>query len=142
MANIKKKVFRFLSTERWNDSAIFFIRLFAGIMMLTHGIAKIQNYNMLYESFPDPVGLGSKASLILITLTEVAGSLCLIAGFLVRPAALVLAFGMFAASFLSFPGSSFSEHELAFLFMGIFIMLFISGGAKYSLDRMLFRVKG
>lgn len=141
MNTTKRRVFKFLSTERWNDSAIFFLRLFAGILMLTHGIAKIQNYNMLFDSFPDPIGLGSKASLIMIILTEVVGSVFIIVGFLVRPAALALAFGMFTASFLTIPGSSFSDHELSFLYMGIFIMLFISGGAKYSLDRFLFKVR-
>ena len=33
----RKRIYKFLSTERWNDSAIFFMRIFAGVLMLIHG---------------------------------------------------------------------------------------------------------
>lgn len=136
-----KKMFRFLSSGRWNDSALFFLRLFVGVMMFTHGLAKIQNFNELAGSFPDPIGWGSTTSFVLIMLAETIGSLCIVAGFLLKPAALVLAFGMFTASFLAFPGASLSAHELPFIYMGIYIFLFICGGGKYALDRLVFRVK-
>lgn len=141
MNKTKHRIYKFLSTERWYDSTVFFLRLFVGVMMLIHGIAKIQNYNFLFDSFPDPIGIGSKASLILITGAEVLGSLFLIAGFLVRPAALVLAFGMFVATFLASPGNTFTQNELSFVYMGIYIAIFISGGGRYSLDRLFFRAK-
>lgn len=141
MTNFKQKLFGFLSTDRWYDSMIFFLRLFAGIMMLTHGIAKINNYEMLYTTFPDPIGWGSKLSLISITLIETLGATCLIVGLFVRPAALVLAIGMVFATFMSSPDASIAQNELAFIYMGIFIALFIGGGAKYSLDSALFRIK-
>lgn len=141
MNKYKRRLYKLLSTERWNDSAIFFLRLFVGVMMLTHGVAKIQNYNMLFDSFPDPIGWGSRASLMLIISAEVLGSILLIVGLFVRPAALFLALGMFFATFLTFPDKAFAESELSFIYMGIYIMLLISGGAKYSLDRFWFRVR-
>ena len=137
----KRKIFKALSTERWSDSSIFFLRLFVGVMMLVHGIQKINNYEMLHTTFPDPIGWGSQTSLLLITAIETIGSICLIVGFLVRPAALALAIGMFVATFLSAPGESFAQHELSFVYMGIYIALIISGGMRYSLDRMVFRVR-
>lgn len=136
-----RKTFKFLETSRWMDSAVFFLRLFTGIMMFTHGLAKIENYNMLADTFPDPIGWGSRFSFTMIMLAETLGSLCLVAGFLVRPAALVLAFGMFTASFLAYPGSTLATHELSFVYMGIYITLFISGGGKYALDKLIFRTK-
>lgn len=141
MKKTTRKLFTFLNTGRWTDSALFFLRLFVGVMMFTHGLAKIQNFNALADSFPDPIGWGSRASFTLIMLAETLGSLCIVSGFLLKPAALVLAFGMFTASFLAYPGSSFAAHELSFIYMGIYITLAISGGGKYSLDKLVFRTK-
>lgn len=134
--NTKNRIYKFLSTERWNDSAIFFLRIFAGILILSHGIEKINNYEMLFTTFPDILGMGSSTSLLLITGVEVIGSLLLIVGLLVRPAALVLAISMLVAIFASPEGS----REMPLLYMGIFVGLLISGGMRYSLDRVFFKV--
>jgi len=48
---------------------------------------------------------------------------------------------MFVASFLAVPGEPFAAHELSFVYMGIYVMLVISGGMRYSLDRVFFRVQ-
>ena len=102
---------------------------------------KINNYEMLFTTFPDPLGIGSEASLVLIIGAETICSLLLIVGLFVRPAALILAVGMFVASFLAVPGEPFAAHELSFVYMGIYVMLVISGGMRYSLDRVFFRVQ-
>lgn len=104
--------------------------------MLSHGIEKINNYEMLFTTFPDILGMGSSTSLLLITGVEVIGSLLLIVGLLVRPAALVLAISMLVAIFASPEGS----REMPLLYMGIFVGLLISGGMRYSLDRVFFKV--
>ena len=127
-----------LSSDRWFDSAIFFMRIFIGAMMLTHGIGKLQNYNAIVNSFPDPLGIGSAVSFTLITLTEVGCSVLLIMGLLTRLATLPLIFGMFVATFIAFPEKSFAEGELSFVYMGIYIMLLISGGGQYALDALFF----
>lgn len=139
--SIKNRIYKFLSTERWSDSAVFFMRIFVGILMLIHGISKINNYEMLFPSFPDPLGIGSSASLVMIIGVETVGSLLLIMGLFVRPAALVLALGMLVATFIAYPGEPFSAHELSFVYMGIYVMLLISGGMRYSLDRVFFSIK-
>lgn len=136
----KKRLYRFLSTERWSDSAVFFMRIFIGVMMLVHGIAKINNYEMLFANFPDPLGIGSSASLILITAIETVCPLLIIIGLFVRPAAFILGLGMFFATFMAIPGEPFAAHELSFVYMGICVMLIISGGMRYSLDRVFFRI--
>ena len=149
----RKRIYKFLSTERWNDSAIFFMRIFAGVLMLIHGIGKINNYEMLFTTFPDPLGIGSEASLVLIIGAETICSLLLIVGLFVRPAALILADDVIRTArcrqpgdqcvhpFLAVPGEPFAAHELSFVYMGIYVMLVISGGMRYSLDRVFFRVQ-
>ena len=139
--NFVKYLLSGLSTRRWNDSAILFIRIFIGAMMLTHGIGKIQQYDYLVNSFPDPLGIGSATSFTLITIAEVGFSMAIIIGLFTRLSALGLAFGMFVATFIAFPDKSFTDGELSFVYMGIYIFLIISGGGGYSLDRLFFSSK-
>ena len=136
-----RKIFNLLSqlsTDRWFDSATLFMRIFVGAMMLTHGIGKLQNYNAIVNAFPDPLGISSAASFTLITLAEVGCSVLIIMGLFTRLATLPLIFGMYVATFLAFPNKSFAEGELSFVYMGIYIMLLISGGGKYALDALFF----
>ena len=127
-----------LSSDRWFDSAILFMRIFIGAMMLTHGIGKLQNYNAIVNSFPDPLGIGSAVSFTLITLIEVGCSVLIIMGLFTRLATLPLVFGMYIATFIAFPEKTFAEGELSFVYMGIYIMLLVSGGGRYALDALFF----
>ena len=142
MTKSRNRLTELLTCTRWNDSALLFLRIFVGAMMLLHGISKIQNYDFIVQSFPDPLGIGPAFSFTLITLTEVGCSVCLIMGLLVRLATLPLIFGMFVATFLTFPDKNFSAGELSFLYMGIYLFLFIAGPGGYSLDRLFFSSRG
>ena len=131
-------VLSWLSSDRWFDSAILFMRIFIGAMMLTHGIGKLQNYNAIVNSFPDPLGIGSPVSFAIITFVEVGCSVLIIIGLFTRLATLPLIFGMFVATFIAFPDKSFAAGELSFVYMGIYIMLLISGGGRYAIDAFMF----
>ena len=131
-------VLSWLSSDRWFDSAILFMRIFIGAMMLTHGIGKLQNYNAIVNSFPDPLGIGSPVSFAIITFVEVGCSVLIIMGLFTRLATLPLIFGMFVATFIAFPDKSFAAGELSFVYMGIYIMLLISGGGRYAIDAFMF----
>ena len=131
-------VLSWLSSDRWFDSAILFMRIFIGAMMLTHGIGKLQNYNAIVNSFPDPLGIGSAVSFAIITFVEVGCSVLIIMGLFTRLATLPLIFGMFVATFIAFPDKSFAAGELSFVYMGIYIMLLISGGGRYTIDAFMF----
>lgn len=131
-------VLSWLSSDRWFDSAILFMRIFIGATMLTHGIGKLQNYNAIVNSFPDPLGIGSAVSFAIITFVEVGCSVLIIMGLFTRLATLPLIFGMFVATFIAFPDKSFAAGELSFVYMGIYIMLLISGGGRYAIDAFMF----
>lgn len=131
-------VLSWLSSDRWFDSAVLFMRIFIGAMMLTHGIGKLQNYNAIVNSFPDPLGIGSAVSFAIITFVEVGCSVLIIMGLFTRLATLPLIFGMFVATFIAFPDKSFAAGELSFVYMGIYIMLLISGGGRYAIDAFMF----
>lgn len=131
----KEKIAGFFNTTRWIDSALLFLRIFAGGMLLWHGIMKIQNYNFISQTFPSVFGMGSQLSLMLTILVEVVASAMIICGALTRLALIPAAFTMFVAAFAGPESPKFGE--LAFMYLGIFVALFIAGPGMYSLDRLM-----
>lgn len=126
----------FLLSECCSNAARLFLRLFVGILMLTHGIAKIENFDTLVDTFPDPIGLGT-LTLPLIILVEVGASILLIVGFLTRIALIPLIFSMIVAAFLTFPTFALATSELPLMYLGIFITLLLAGPGKCSIDYLL-----
>ncbi|MBR5240474.1 MAG: DoxX family protein [Muribaculaceae bacterium] len=119
--------------------AILFLRFFVGFMMLTHAVDKIENFGDIAEGFPTPFGLNSWVALSLITFVEFVGSVFIIAGLFTRTAAILLALGMCTAAFFTFPEFFLKQSELALMYMGIYITLFITGGGNYSFDKFIKR---
>lgn len=118
--------------------SLLLFRIFAGIMMLPYGIGKIENFQEYsINFFDDPIGIGMMPSLILTIFAQVFCSIALIVGFFSRSAAVILAFNMFVASKYHWY-DDFATLSLPLLFLGIYCMLFICGGGKYSIDSLLF----
>ena len=124
----------FLLSECCSNAARLFLRLFVGILMLTHGIAKIENFDTLVDTFPDPIGLGT-LTLPLIILVEVGASILVMVGFLTRLA--LIPFSMIVAAFLTFPTFALATSELPLMYLGIFITLLLVGPGKCSVDYLL-----
>ena len=54
-----------------NDISTLFLRLSFGLTMaLAHGLPKIMNYSTMKNNFPDPIGIGNSASLVLVIFAE------------------------------------------------------------------------
>ena len=53
-------------------------RVVFGLLLMSHGIAKLQNFEALSATFPDPLGVGSRVSLVLAVFGEVClrGRVC------------------------------------------------------------------
>ena len=105
--------------------------------MLTHGLAKIQNFSALSETFADPIGLGAKFSLILIIFAEFGCSILLMLGLFTRLAAIPLAIGMAVAAFVAHAPFSFSASELPLLYLVVFASFFFLGAGRYSIDYLI-----
>lgn len=119
------------------DLGLLFLRIFAGFMLLRHGIDKINNFSELSTTFPDPIGLGSRLSLLLIIATEVGGSLLVMTGLITRLAAFAIIFGMGVAAFIVHQPFTLTTSELPLLFMGMAMTILITGAGKYSLDEAI-----
>lgn len=129
MKNFAKTVSRFLLCERLSDWAKLGLRVFIGFMMLTHGIAKIEQFDTLKSTFPATMGMSSKLSLILIILVEVGCSSLVLLGFMTRLAVLPLMFSMIIAAFFTFSPISLSTAELPMLYLGIYTFILLAGPA-------------
>ena len=115
------------------------LRLFFGILFLMHGIDKLANFEVLSYSFPDPLGMGSHLSLVLVILSEVFCALTFIGGFLFRLSLLPMLFAMFIAFFYAH-GGSIADGELAFIYLCVFLLLLVTGPGRYSADYLIYRV--
>ena len=127
-------------SERGQHFGLLLLRIGFGIMILAHGISKIDNFATLSATFPNPFGLGSWLSLLLITIIEVGGGVLLVLGLLTRIAALVLTFAMCVATFLTYPSFSMTTSELPSVYLIVFLTLSIAGGGLFSADTILRRI--
>lgn len=59
-------------------------RVVFGLLLMSHGIAKLQNFEALSATFPDPLGVGSRMSLVLAVFGEVVCAAGCVAGLFYR----------------------------------------------------------
>lgn len=136
--------------DRTNPIALLIIRAVTGLLLVPHGYGKAMGgaaglaAGLAAKGLPAPGLLAWCA-----TLAELVGGLCLAAGLLARPAAMVIAFTMvfaWASSHLANIADIGGPHgpvfEYPFMLSVVAIGLAISGPGKLSLDAILFRDKG
>lgn len=111
-------------------------RIIFGILLMSHGLAKWSHFEELSAAFPDPLGVGHRISLILAIFAEVFCSAGFVIGLFYRLALLPMIFTMCVAFFAVHGGDAFAVRELAFVYLMIFILMYIAGPGKYSLDRL------
>lgn len=119
------------------DFALLLLRLAVGVFMLTHAWQKLSNFETLKTVFPDPLGVGSMLSLILILFAELGCSLLIIFGFFTRLAVIPAMFGMIIAAFVIHGGDAFAAKELSLLYLSMYVVLAFTGAGKYSIDFLL-----
>lgn len=137
MSNTNSPKVMLIFTDQGKDYALLLLRLFFGIMIFVHGIQKAADFPALAQTFPDPIGLGSRFSLLIITITEIGGGALIAAGLLTRLAALALMIGMSVAAFVVHAPFTIADSELPLAYLAVFAALFLSGGGRYSADYYL-----
>jgi putative oxidoreductase len=128
---------RLSSVPPYVDFGLLVLRLWLALpMLLLHGWGKLANFGARSATFTDPFGIGSLPSLLLITASEVLGSVLIALGLFTRLAALVGALGMTVA-FVYGHGARLTgprNGELAFIFLGMYVVLLLAGAGRFSLD--------
>lgn len=126
------------------SAALLVTRVAVSMMMLTHGLPKLDL--LLAGSgdlkFPSVLGLSPLASLGLAVFSEVGGSILLIAGIFTRFAAAALAVTMLVAATVMHANDPFGVKELSLLYLVAYVLILLLGPGKFSLDHLLFSKKG
>ena len=114
--NLKKEqlmIYNFLFPTKPNTAKVSLfllaVRIIFGILLMNHGIQKWSNFQELSTAFPDPLGIGSPLSLGLAIFGELVCSMAFI----------------------------FTVKELAFIYLVVFILMYIAGPGKYSIDHII-----
>ena len=127
------------------DVGLLVLRLWLGLsLLLLHGKAKLLGFAELSQKFPDPLGIGSTASLALATFAELVCSGLVALGLVTRFAALSAAVTMGVAFFIVHKASlemGPRSGELAFIYLAGFVTLVIAGPGCLSLDACFRRAK-
>ena len=140
-----KKLFVPSDDSDLTSMALLVARLWFGLAMLfNHGFEKLAHFKDMVGDFPDPLGLGQEASLILVVCAEVLGSLLLAVGFMTRIASAVLVIDMFVAFLMVHKTALTGAHsgELAFVYLAGYVILVIAGGGLFSMDTIAFGNSG
>lgn len=122
--------------EKLISLLILTVRIFFGVLFFVHGLDKMINFSALSETFPSVLGFGSYMSLMLSVFCEFCCSLFLIAGLLERIILLPMIISMGVAFFV-IHDAMMPEGELSLIYLVIFIILFVTGPGRYSLDYMI-----
>ncbi|HEY4301030.1 MAG TPA: DoxX family protein [Candidatus Didemnitutus sp.] len=151
-----KKLFGFAFLPTFPDLGLLLFRVvLAGIVLRFHGWGKLagwQNepmhlpnlfslagFQKEFHTFPDYIHISSEASYLLVTWFETFGSLMIIAGLFTRLNALGMVITLTVAWIfhhhmsLSGPNSG----EVAFTYGFGYLLLFLAGAGKYSVDRRI-----
>jgi putative oxidoreductase len=115
---------------------LLLLRIALGInLFVHHGIEKLTHFHQMAAHFPDPIHIGSHASLIYAMISDSICSLLVTLGLGTRIAALIIAVNLGVAFWLVHHHSFASGHtELVLVYLGGFLALVFTGGGVFSLD--------
>ena len=117
------------------DIGLALLRILPSVMMLTHGIPKLQNLIAGNFEFADPIGIGQTPSLFLTIIGEVICPILIIIGYKVKWTTIPSIITMLVAAFVVHSDDPFAVKEKAFLYLAFFIAIMILGPGKYSLEK-------
>jgi len=125
------------NTSSNSDLGLLVLRIIGGGLMLVHGIPKLMKLLKGDFAFADPIGIGAGFSLGLTVFAEFVCALLILIGFKSRLAAIPLMITMLVASLIVHGADPFGKKELALIYFGIYLAIFMLGSGKYSFDKIL-----
>jgi putative oxidoreductase len=132
-------------TTRYSVAAFNFatlvLRIGSGsLMLVNHGMMKMNHFGQMSNSFMDPFHIGPTATLALVLFAEVFCSGLIILGLFTRwaciPLIFELAFAFVRAHHLNYAPPP-TGGEMALLFLTMFIALLFIGPGRVSIDRFI-----
>lgn len=117
--------------------AILLLRLGVAALVMTHGIPKLMSVLDGNLGFGDPLGIGPATSLLLVTFAEAICAFFILIGLWTRVAAIPLIINFIVVVFVAHADDPFGNKEKGVFFLISFIVLFLTGAGKYSLDKII-----
>jgi uncharacterized membrane protein YphA (DoxX/SURF4 family) len=151
-----KKLFGLNCVPLYPDLGLLFFRvILSAVVIRFHGWGKLTGWvdeswripNLFalagfrkeFHSFPNYIGISSEVSYLLVTWFETFGSMMIIFGLFARFNALgmfiTLAVAWYAHHHMHFSGPN--GGEVPFVYAFGYLLLFLAGSGRYSLDRAL-----
>lgn len=132
--------YNFLFPQSFRGKGVSFLilclRVFFGVLFFTHGLDKMMNFNELSETYPSVLGFGSYMTLMVSIFCEFCCSLFLIAGLMVRITVIPMIVAM-AVAFFDVHDGMMPEGELALIYLIMFLILYVTGPGRYSVDYLI-----
>ncbi len=120
---------------RSRDIGLLVLRLAVGLgLFFGHGLGKLLNFQQRSGNFPDPLGIGSEATLAIAVFAEVLCALAIASGIFTRLATIPPLLMMAVALFIFHLGDPFSDWELAALYFAGLVAIALMGPGRLSLD--------
>lgn len=142
MAGIIERWNKFLNTTMaasFEALSLLAVRLVCGGgLAFVHGWSKLNNFNSLSESFPDPIKVGSPTlSLALAIFGEFVCGILVAIGCFTRISAVAPLFTMSVAILIVHAGDPYEKRELALLYAVGFLVILLKGAGPLSVDGLL-----
>jgi putative oxidoreductase len=135
-----KKLVSIHISQKGIDLAILLTRITAAALMLSHGLPKL---GMLFSGnaahFPAVLGMSSEISLVLTVFAEVVCSIFILFGLGTRLAVVPLIITMLVAVLYIHSADPFAKQEPGIQYLILYVILFVTGSGKYSIDYLLHR---
>jgi len=122
-----------------SDLGLLILRLGTSLPMINHGFGKLTSFADLSGKFPDPLGVGTTASLGLTVFAEFFCAVAVALGLFTRLTVIPLITTMLVAAFVINADAPWSDKELAVLFLVPFVTILFTGPGRISLDKMFSR---
>lgn len=115
--------------------ALAILRIGTSALLLTHGIPKIERLFADDVKFADPFGLGPTVSLLLVVIAEVVAPILIIIGYRTKLATIPPMITMIVALLTVHFNDPIGTKEKALLYLLAFLVVFLAGPGKYSIDK-------
>lgn len=131
------KIFSVSRSASSVDLALLIARVGIGALMLVHGISKIPMLDQSPIQFYDFMGVGDELSLYLALFAEIGCSIFVILGCATRLVVIPLIITMLVAVFVIHAADPFVKQEMGLHYLLIYVMLFLTGAGRYSIDYLI-----
>lgn len=114
------------------------LRIIPSALMITHGYPKFQALVNQNFDFPAPlagIGMNGAVTLVIAVLAEFFAPILIILGFKTKWVSLLTAATMAVAAFIVHFSDPVKVKEKALLYLVIYVVIFLMGPGKYSLDQ-------